>query len=593
MLPLPKILVIDDQWGHARNGCNKERVNFCLTVGVKDVTGEPGKVATEPVQEPVVEAVFCSGQVERNEEVFNDVDVVLKAIRGYWSGVNRWALVLLDMCFITGRLDEKGNPQGRPEDREPKRYFGLEIIEAIKNADDLVDLPVIPLSSMESLPIAQNYGKLAKRFCDKKDVSSREMLQYLIETEGLIRSDKIIGASFSMIKIQKEARTIARSNLRTVLIQGERGTGKELLARYFHDSSPRKNMPYITVNCNALQKDIIASELFGYEKGAFTGANARKKGIFELADKGTVFLDEIGTMPYEAQLKLLRVIEYGTFMRVGGPDVLTVDVCVVAATNTVLKSAVERGDFSYDLFDRIRGNSPLYLPPLRERLDDIPLLAEYFVQKSVSENNAMHRTITKGALDALYSYFWPGNVRELEHVLSEATIKWDNAYLLPEHLKLPRETSIATNFQQGEYSRQSSKKADDISIQDKIPFETQPQITIFTQIEELLSRLSSIDFSKIPLKELTGKLEYLKNSCNIFLANYLKIPLEVTITSAIKMAKGSNAITANEAADEIKRILLNLNPNNDPILKEALNRALSIRPKNPQKKKNDIPDTKI
>ena len=207
----------------------------------------------------------------------------------------------------------------------------------------------------------------------------------------------------------------------TVLIFGETGTGKELIARAVHDLSSRKERPLVKVNCAALPATLIESELFGHEKGAFTGALARKIGRFELADRGTIFLDEIGDLSLELQGKLLRVLQEGEFERVGNPQTLTVDVRVIAATNRNLKQQVKNGVFREDLFYRLNV-FPVHLPPLRERQEDIPLLIRHFVDKYSIKAGKEITTVSQKVLNALQSYRWPGNVRELENIIERAVV---------------------------------------------------------------------------------------------------------------------------------------------------------------------------
>jgi len=205
----------------------------------------------------------------------------------------------------------------------------------------------------------------------------------------------------------------------TVMVYGESGTGKELVARAIHVNSPRKDKPYIQVNCAALPENLLESELFGHEKGAFTGAVARRAGRFELAHQGTLFLDEIGEVSPAMQAKLLRVLQEKTFERVGGVETLKVDVRIVAATNRNLQIAIETGAFREDLYYRLNV-IPIKLPPLRERKSDIPLLADYFLTKLDLKRRI--QAITPEAMQALLDYSWPGNVRELENVIERAVI---------------------------------------------------------------------------------------------------------------------------------------------------------------------------
>jgi transcriptional regulator with PAS, ATPase and Fis domain len=223
----------------------------------------------------------------------------------------------------------------------------------------------------------------------------------------------------------------------TILIQGESGTGKELVAKAIHRASSRRNGPFIKVNCPGIPATLMESELFGHERGAFTGAIFQKIGKFELANGGTIFLDEIGELDKNLQSKLLRVLQEREFERVGGNEVLKTDVRVVAATNRNLKEMVERDEFREDLYYRLNV-VPIVLPSLRERKDDIPLLVEHFLEKLCRKLGKKEKTITKRAMGYLYNYDWPGNVRELENIIerminlsdSDVIDIWD----LPSHV---------------------------------------------------------------------------------------------------------------------------------------------------------------
>jgi len=242
----------------------------------------------------------------------------------------------------------------------------------------------------------------------------------------------IIGTSAPM-RCVFEAIALVAPTEATVLILGESGTGKELVAQAIHANSPRRAAPFITVNCAALSETLLESELFGHERGAFTGATERRFGRFELAHGGTIFLDEIGELTPAAQTKLLRVLQSQEFERVGGSKTLRVDVRVLAATNKDLDAAVRAGHFREDLLYRLRV-FPLTVPPLRARRDDIPLLAEHFLKRYAERHRRRLRGLTPRALDLLMRYEWPGNVRELAHSIERAVILARGEHLTPEEL---------------------------------------------------------------------------------------------------------------------------------------------------------------
>jgi DNA-binding NtrC family response regulator len=230
----------------------------------------------------------------------------------------------------------------------------------------------------------------------------------------------IIGESAEMQELVDVVRQVAPSDI-TVLITGESGVGKEVIAKAIHKASKRADRPMISVNCGAIPEGIIESELFGHEKGAFTGASEMRKGYFELADGGTIFLDEIGELPLGTQVKFLRVLENGEFMRVGSPVPRTVDVRVIAATNKELEPQVRKGNFRADLFFRLRSIN-IHVPPLRERREDIPVFVEYFAKEISGRNGIDFHGFSPEAMELLKGYRWDGNVRELRNVVESMIV---------------------------------------------------------------------------------------------------------------------------------------------------------------------------
>jgi formate hydrogenlyase transcriptional activator len=249
------------------------------------------------------------------------------------------------------------------------------------------------------------------------------------EIKGAHNFEELIGSSSTLKKVLKNVERVAPTDS-TVLITGETGTGKELIARAIHNLSPRKKKPLVKVNCAAIPAGLIESELFGHEKGAFTGALTKKMGRFELADKGTIFLDEIGELPLDLQSKLLRVLQEGEFERVGGTQTFKVNVRVIAATNRDLEQQSKTGHYRPDLYYRLNV-FPIHLPALREREGDIPLLAQYFVRKFVVNFGKKIDRIPERMMTALQHYQWPGNIRELEHVIERAVILSEGSELEP------------------------------------------------------------------------------------------------------------------------------------------------------------------
>jgi formate hydrogenlyase transcriptional activator len=238
--------------------------------------------------------------------------------------------------------------------------------------------------------------------------------------EGRNEFDGIIGSSKTLCAVLDQVRTVASTGS-TVLIEGETGTGKELIAQAVHMKSQRRSRPFVKLNCAAIPLDLLESELFGHEKGAFTGAVTQRIGRFEAANGGTLFLDEIGDIPLELQSKLLRVLQEQEFERLGGTYTHRVDVRIVAATNQDLAGLVEEKQFRMDLYYRLNV-FPIALPPLRQRLDDIPVLVAHFVQKFAGRMSKRISKISQGAMDALVHYPWPGNIRELQNLIERAVI---------------------------------------------------------------------------------------------------------------------------------------------------------------------------
>lgn len=239
----------------------------------------------------------------------------------------------------------------------------------------------------------------------------------------------LIGTSQAVKRIYELSAKVANC-YSTVLIMGESGTGKELVAKNIHYKSNRAEKPFIPVNCGAIPSELLESELFGHEKGAFTGAVAMRIGRFELADSGTIFLDEIGEMPPILQVKLLRVIQERSFERIGGTRTVNVDVRIIAATNRNLEEAVKEGKFREDLYYRLNV-IPVEIPPLRERIEDIPLLCDFFIEKHAKRFGRSRITLSEDTIKIFHTYAWPGNVRELENTIERLLVLKDNDIVTP------------------------------------------------------------------------------------------------------------------------------------------------------------------
>jgi DNA-binding NtrC family response regulator len=312
---------------------------------------------------------------------------------------------------------------------------GLQVLEAAKKLQpDAVAVIMTAYATVDTAVAAMKIGAydyLVKPF-DPEELSL--MIQKIVTQQALLRENillrkvlkreyhfrDLISKSPAMQAVFDLAKTAARSQS-TILVLGESGTGKELLARAIHAESPRSEKPFVAVSCAALTETLLESELFGYEKGAFTGAAGLRKGKFELADGGTIFLDEIGDISPKLQLDLLRVLEERRFYRVGGTEPLSVDVRVVAATNKDIKKAAETGAFREDLYYRLNV-IPIHLPPLRDRREDIPLLIDHFLERLSVEMNRKVDAVSTEAMSLLMAHDWPGNVRELRNVLERGMV---------------------------------------------------------------------------------------------------------------------------------------------------------------------------
>ena len=281
----------------------------------------------------------------------------------------------------------------------------------------------------------------------ERAIAQRRILtEYILLKEELADrrgAPRIIGEDPKLRQVSQQLHRAAATDA-TVLLEGESGTGKELFARALHVLSPRNDGPFVAINCAAIPETLLETELFGYEKGAFTGAAARKPGRFELAHRGTLFLDEIGDLPLALQAKILRALEEKQFERVGGTQSLHVDVRVVAATNRELKKRVAERQFREDLYFRL-SVFPIQIPPLRERTDDILILARHFVEKFCRDLNKKELTLAPAAIDELQAYPWPGNVRELQNCIERAVILTEGDSIHARHLSLSfRQATPAT-----------------------------------------------------------------------------------------------------------------------------------------------------
>ena len=266
---------------------------------------------------------------------------------------------------------------------------------------------------------------------------------------GGVYIEPLMGQSPSMLRLFELIEKVSDTSS-TLFIEGESGTGKEVVAKTIHYSSSRRNKPFIPINCGAIPESLLESELFGHEKGAFTGASSSRPGRFELAHEGTIFLDEIGEMPYPLQVKLLRVLQEREFERIGGTKSIQVDVRVIAASNQDMEQAVSEKRFRNDLYFRLNV-IPIHLSPLRERKQDIPIFIDYFIQKFNKKNNTNVKGFSEEAENILQDYHWPGNIRELENLIERLVTLNTEAVItasdLPDKLKKPIASALMSDFQ--------------------------------------------------------------------------------------------------------------------------------------------------
>ncbi len=343
-------------------------------------------------------------------------------------------------------------------DMKMPRMDGIELLNEVKKIDP--ELPVIIMTAYGTIEMAveamkkRAYDYITKPFRNEElKLTVKKALElYSLKKENRRLSEaltdryrygNIIGKSKEMIKIYDMIEKVSQSKA-SIMITGPSGTGKELIAKAIHFNSPRKNMPFISINCGALTETLLESELFGHERGAFTGAVTMKKGRFELADGGTLFLDEVGEMSASLQVKLLRVLQEMEFERVGGTRTIKVDVRMVAASNRKLKQDVNKGTFREDLFYRLNVVQ-IEVPPLKERIEDIPLLVAHFIEK-YRPPNRHDIELAPEAWKVLYSHSWPGNIRELENVIESALVMSSDATItlddLPDYLVKKEEEKI-------------------------------------------------------------------------------------------------------------------------------------------------------
>jgi len=475
----PQFLIVDDE---------QEVCNFFSYLlkqkGFFTVTANTGAEASEKLQQ----YKFDTALVDLKLPDANGLDI-LKKIKQEQPGC--------EVIIITGYSTVKS------------------AVEAIQlGAFDYVEKPFVDIDEMESL--------LERSLDAKKDTE-----ELIIAQEEL---GFVVGKSQKMISMVSAARKIAKKNI-TVLIQGETGTGKEVLARYIHSVSHRSDRPFLAFNCGAFTETLLESELFGHEKGSFTGATHQKKGIFEQANKATLFLDEIDSASAAIQIKLLRVLETGEFLRVGGEDMCKVDVRIIAATNANLAEKVTANKFREDLFYRLDVAS-LNIPPLRERPEDINLFIDYFLKKESEAKQVPIKQFSDEALAIMKQHLWPGNIRELLNTVSQALLLSRGKVIDVEDL--PERVRRATQVQDKPEVEEKSNQPNAKKVTDSIPTTS----TILSK--EMLDHFELAFLSKIKIREGFDFNQFLSdiNNCNnAMVAKVIAAALEDTYGNQVKAAR--------------------------------------------------------
>jgi len=593
---LPRVLVVDDLFGrNLGSHQNRERASLCAQYLLLDVTGDEKDFESSlRVKKPIAEAVFCRGQNPVNATVGsvveNDLPGTLETVSRGWFGGDAarppWSLVLLDLSFYTGPVTEESNrriegmPIGRPDDKDPARYFGLSLLSEMSSR--FPDLPIVILSSQSREEVSREFSSRgALAFLPRANEGSADLFRDTLARYGLVpdSTGEIVGTSKSLLLALRDARQAA-SNRRNILIRGDRGVGKELLARYIHRHSVPSS-PYVVIDSGTLNPQLYASELFGHRRGAFTGADSARTGKISLASGGDLFLDEIGNMPPDVQAGLLRVLEQREVTPLGAQGGTHIDVRFISATNEDLERKIAEGVFREDLFDRLCEGGVLCLPPLRARREDIPALASKILSETEGATvGSLKHLIEPIAMRALKLQEWPGNIRELRNCVTSAVTRYaDVEHLFPQHFGL---SSVSSLPPEGEMriAAEMTREADasEISLEDALhalarvrPNELDPG-----RLNQLFDEVQTT-FSRIQGALLKAALQ----------ATRRRTPDspdgELLLHPAVKLLFGRRDISASKAADLIKK-LIGTDPQarelflQDDVLREAHQRALRLRP---------------
>ena len=354
-----------------------------------------------------------------------------------------------DMIFLDMRMPRMGGMKVLERVKKTSKETTVVIMTAYGSIESAVEAMQKGAYDYIIKPFSvDNIELLLKRVQERQKLID-ENKYWRSKLDSNVENEFVIDKQSKMFEVLNNVKRMAQSKA-SVLIQGESGTGKEIIAQSIYSHSQRNSKPFIKVNCAALSESLLESELFGHEKGAFTGADIKRMGRFELANGGTLLLDEISEVSPKIQSKLLRVLELEEFERVGGSKTLKVDVRVIATTNRDLEQEIEKGNFRQDLYFRLNV-IPVIVPPLRERREDIPVLAEYFLEKFKSGMDTPLKEISKEAIDILVQYDWPGNVREIKNLIHRCTVMIDSEVLMPEHFE-------------NMLNMQKTKKSNEISV---------------------------------------------------------------------------------------------------------------------------------
>lgn len=365
------------------------------------------------------------------EQVFEGSDIQIHSAKTRAEALEQMTAVRPSVVLLDIRLGQTSGLDVFQELRQIDPKVLVIFITGHGSAETAIE--AMKLGAFEYLVKPLEFDRLREVVQQAFEISRLMRVPAVVdETDGANSPDQMIGSGPAMQTVCKQIGRIAPQDI-NVLILGESGTGKELVARAIYQHSRRCNRSFLAINCGAIAESLLESELFGHERGAFTGADRKRVGKFEQCDGGTLFLDEVGDMPLATQVKLLRVLQDGTFERVGGNETLRVNVRIIAATNQNLEKQIEAGRFRRDLFYRLKGVT-IHLPPLRERLDDLAELVHYFLFRLNRQLGTSVQSVSLEALDLLHRFSWPGNIRELQSVLRESLIAAAGSVLLPSFL---------------------------------------------------------------------------------------------------------------------------------------------------------------